>query len=84
MAAREASLSESSEDSVDSLIKKHEDFDRAINAQEEKINSLQTFADQLIQNDHYDGQGIDNRRNQVLDRSVKVSSYHKTSRLIKF
>ena len=49
-------------------MKKHEDFDRAINAQEEKISVLQNFAEQLISSDHYDSQGIDGRRNQVLDR----------------
>ncbi|KAI0240930.1 Spectrin alpha chain [Lamellibrachia satsuma] len=71
MAAREVSLEDSaggSGDTVDALIKKHEDFDRAINSQEEKIAALQTFADQLIVNDHYDGPGIEQKRQQVLDR----------------
>ena len=71
MAAREVSLEDSaggSGDTVDALIKKHEDFDRAINSQEEKIAALQTFADQLISNDHYDGPGIEQKRQQVLDR----------------
>ena len=52
MAAREASLEDSAEgsgDSVESLLKKHEDFDRAISSQEEKIANLQQFADQLMQ-----------------------------------
>ena len=57
-------------ESVESLMKKHEDFDRAINAQEEKIAALETFADQLIANDHYDAQGIDEKRGDVLKRSV--------------
>ena len=30
---------------------KHEDFDKAISNQEEKIESLQTYADQLIQSE---------------------------------
>ena len=76
MAAREVSLEDSaggSGDTVDALIKKHEDFDRAINSQEEKIAALQTFADQLISNDHYDGPGIEQKRQQVLDRYVSFT-----------
>uniref|UniRef100_A0AAX7VR85 Spectrin alpha chain, non-erythrocytic 1 n=1 Tax=Astatotilapia calliptera TaxID=8154 RepID=A0AAX7VR85_ASTCA len=57
MAAREAFLASDDKgdslDSVEALIKKHEDFDKAINVQEEKIAALQSFADQLIGADHY-------------------------------
>ena len=52
MAAREASLEDSvdgSGDSVEALLKKHEDFDRAISSQEEKIANLQQFAEQLVE-----------------------------------
>lgn len=73
MAAREASLRDEvdgSSEGVESLIKKHEDFDRAINSQEEKINMLVQFADQLKANDHYDTDGIDGKKQQVLDRCV--------------
>ena len=52
-------------DGVESLIKKHEDFDRAINQQEEKIAALQRFADQLAESDHYDKDGIKEKREQV-------------------
>ncbi|CAG7716784.1 unnamed protein product, partial [Allacma fusca] len=51
MASREAFLSEdreSSSDNVEALIKKHEDFDKAIGGQEEKMAQLQAFADQLV------------------------------------
>ena len=58
--------------SVDQLIKKHEDFDRAINNQEEKIDALKNLAEHLIQNDHYDAQGIADRRDQVLDRQIII------------
>lgn len=98
MAAREAFLASDDKgdslDSVEALIKKHEDFDKAINvqvgaafcervesfkvaqladqscsaAQEEKIAALQSFADQLIAQDHYAKPEIFNRRNEVLDR----------------
>lgn len=36
-------------DSVESLIKKHEDFEKSLMAQEEKINALDEFATKLIQ-----------------------------------
>jgi len=74
MASREAFLAGDSVDgdNVETLIKKHEDFDRAINSQEEKINSLQNFADQLITSNHYDGPAVADKRDQVLDRWSKL------------
>lgn len=70
MASREAFLAGDSVDgdNVETLIKKHEDFDRAISSQEEKINSLQQFADQLVNSNHYDSPAINDKRDQVLDR----------------
>ena len=50
---------------VESLIKKHEDFDRAIKVQEEKIGAVQIFADQLVDSDHYDAPNIEGKRDQV-------------------
>ena len=50
MAAREASLEDSvdgSGDSVEALLKKHEDFDRAIAAQEEKISAINELANKV-------------------------------------
>lgn len=74
MAAREAFLASDDKgdslDSVEALIKKHEDFDKAINVQEEKIAALQSFADQLVGADHYAKPEIFKRRNEVLDRSL--------------
>ncbi|KAH9498945.1 hypothetical protein Btru_003975 [Bulinus truncatus] len=74
MASREAFLAGDSVDgdNVETLIKKHEDFDRAINSQEEKICSLQNFADQLITSNHYDGLAVSEKRDQVLDRWSKL------------
>ncbi len=73
MASREAFLASEditgSLDGVEALIKKHEDFDKAINAQEQKINALNSFAEQLINADHYDGPAIGDKRDQVLERS---------------
>ena len=55
-------------ESVEAAIKRHEDFDRAINAQEEKIANLQTFANTLIINEHYDKDNVQHRINLVLER----------------
>ncbi|KAI1232093.1 hypothetical protein IHE44_0007149 [Lamprotornis superbus] len=78
MAAREAFLNTEDKgdslDSVEALIKKHEDFDKAINVQEEKIAVLQSFADQLIAADHYAKGVIANRRNEVLDRWLRLKA----------
>ena len=56
----------------EAAIKRHEDFDRAINAQEEKIKNLQIFANTLINNNHYDRDNIVNKINEVLDRWEKL------------
>ncbi|XP_078687340.1 spectrin alpha chain, non-erythrocytic 1-like [Branchiostoma floridae x Branchiostoma belcheri] len=86
MASREAFLQEAEGpegSSVEAMIKKHEDFDKAINAQEEKILALQSFADQLIAADHYDSPAITDRRDEVLDRwrSLKAALIEKRSKL---
>lgn len=59
-------------ESVDAAIKRHEDFDRAINAQEEKISNLQTFANTLITNNHYDSANVTARIAVVLERWQKL------------
>ncbi|CAJ0968271.1 unnamed protein product [Ranitomeya imitator] len=87
MAAREAFLNSEDKgdslDSVEALIKKHEDFDKAINVQEEKIAALQSFADQLISAEHYAKGDIASRRNEVLDRwrRLKAQMIEKRSKL---
>ncbi|XP_063373302.1 spectrin alpha chain [Cydia amplana] len=92
MGAREAFLAPADQmdqadsaqpDNVEQLIKKHEDFDKAINAHEEKIAQLQTLADQLIASDHYAADPIDKKRRQVLDRwrHLKEALIEKRSRL---
>ncbi|XP_074042234.1 alpha Spectrin isoform X2 [Leptinotarsa decemlineata] len=87
MSDREAFLAsdevDSNGDNVEALIKKHEDFDKAINAHEEKIATLQTLADQLIGREHYASVPIDDKRNQVLDRwrHLKDALIEKRSKL---
>uniref|UniRef100_A0A1W7R9J9 Spectrin alpha chain n=1 Tax=Hadrurus spadix TaxID=141984 RepID=A0A1W7R9J9_9SCOR len=85
MASREAFLSsdDMGGDNVEALIKKHEDFDKAINAQEEKIAALTALADQLIASDHYAYDAIKDKKEQVLDRwhHLKEALIEKRSRL---
>jgi spectrin alpha len=78
MKSRENALKEDNKDggaggdSVEAAIKRHEDFDRAINAQEEKIANLQTFANTLIANEHYDKNNVTDRIKLVLERWEKL------------
>ena len=77
MTSRESFLStddatDGKEDNVEAMIKKHEDFDKAIGNQEEKIESLQTYADQLIQSEHYAGNDISQKKKDVLERWEKL------------
>lgn len=87
MSAREAFLNaeevDSKGDNVEALIKKHEDFDKAINGHEEKIAALQVLADQLTAQNHYASEQIDNKRKQVLERwqHLKEGLIDKRSRL---
>merc|ERR1719273_1281929 len=77
MSSREAFLKTDDVDSgegdnVESMIKKHEDFDKAIGSQEEKIESLSTYADQLVASENYAKNEIEEKRKQVLDRWQKL------------
>jgi spectrin alpha len=72
MSSRESFLAsdelDNAGDNVESLIKKHEDFDKAIGNQEEKIESLSTFADQLVANNHYATDNIVAKKREFLSR----------------
>jgi len=76
MLSREAFLEtdepDNTEGNVEAMIKKHEDFDKAINNQEEKIEALETYSQQLIQSDHYAVPDIENKKKEVLDRWKKL------------
>ncbi|VDN60745.1 unnamed protein product [Dracunculus medinensis] len=75
MSAREAFLNqEDTGDNVESLIKKHEDFDKAIASQQEKISALRTFANQLINSDHYGKDAVADKRDQILQRWDRLKS----------
>lgn len=54
--------------SVESLQRKHTQFEKALEAQMEKIDEMASFAQQLTQNKHYDAENITNRCQAVLRR----------------
>merc|ERR1719507_2301480 len=70
-------------DNVEAMIKKHEDFDKAIANQEEKIESLVTYADQLSASDHYAQGDIGDKKKEVLARwgELKEALIQKRSKL---
>ncbi|XP_045697382.1 spectrin alpha chain, erythrocytic 1 [Phyllostomus hastatus] len=53
---------------LEALMKKRDDLDKAITAQEKKITELEHFAEQLIADDHYAKEEIATRLQRVLDR----------------
>ncbi|XP_032949083.1 spectrin alpha chain, erythrocytic 1 [Rhinolophus ferrumequinum] len=55
-------------DSLEALMKKHDDLNKAITAQEKKITELEHFAERLIADDHYSKEEIAARLQWVLDR----------------
>jgi len=63
---------DSKEEKIEMMIKKHEDFDKAIGNQEEKIEALQTYADQLVASEHYAAPNIDDKKKEVLERWAKL------------
>ena len=50
---------------MEALIKKHEDFEKSLNAQEEKIKALDDFATKLVEDDHYASDDVEERRDAV-------------------
>ena len=85
MSSREAFFAgnENDGENIEAMIKKHEDFDEAIGNQEEQIESLITYADQLISSEHYAYQDILNKRKEVLKswESLKEALIGKRSKL---
>ncbi|CAG7698840.1 unnamed protein product, partial [Allacma fusca] len=52
----------------EALIKKHEDFEKSLAAQEEKIKALDEFASKLIEGQHYAAEDVSQRRALLLQR----------------
>lgn len=72
LAKQEAFLSNTdigdSLDGVEALLKKHEDFEKSLEAQEAKVQALDDFAGKLIENQHYATEEIAARRTALLER----------------
>lgn len=54
--------------SVESLQRKHIQFEKPLEAQMEKIDEMASFAQQLTENKHYDSENINSRCQAVLRR----------------
>ncbi|XP_046912675.2 spectrin alpha chain isoform X2 [Dermatophagoides farinae] len=54
------------DDNVEAMIKRHEDLGKAIDNQEQKIATIANFGDQLIKNDNFNSDPIQNKINELL------------------
>ncbi|VEN48181.1 unnamed protein product [Callosobruchus maculatus] len=59
-------------DEVEALQKQHRAFANTLSAQDERLSAFSKKADALIAEQHYDSPGIDDKRNQVLQRRQAV------------
>lgn len=55
-------------DSVESLLKKHDNFEKSLTAHEEKIKALDDFAKKLVESGHYASEDIEQRRKAFLEK----------------
>lgn len=74
MDSREQFISESGTDTVESLIKKHADFNKSIAIHQQKIEELSAVADQLREKKHYAAPEIENKKQEVLERWEKLKN----------
>ncbi|KAM4663546.1 spectrin beta chain, non-erythrocytic 5 [Discoglossus pictus] len=58
--------------SVENLQRKHEQFQKALDAQMGKIDEMEAFAKELRQNDHFDSDNITSKCQSVLERKKKL------------
>ncbi|XP_073969406.1 spectrin beta chain, non-erythrocytic 5 kst isoform X2 [Rhodnius prolixus] len=59
-------------DDVQGLLKRHDDFENTLYAQDDRLKAFSEIADKLIAANHYDSKYIDGRRKQVLQRRKNV------------
>ncbi len=59
-------------DTVEAMIKKHEDFEKSLAAQEEKIKALDEFATKLIEGHHYAAEDVAEKRAMLLQRRSEL------------
>jgi len=65
-------------DSVEALMKKHDDFEKSLAAQEEKIRALDEFAGKLVEGEHYASDEVASRRDALLQRRNALYSKAET------
>ena len=61
-------------DAVEVLLKKHENFEKSLAAQEEKVKAVDEIASRLILGGHYAGADIDSRRKEVSSVCAKIEA----------
>ncbi|XP_042865885.1 spectrin beta chain, non-erythrocytic 5-like isoform X7 [Penaeus japonicus] len=59
-------------DDVEALLKRHDDFENTLMAQDERLRVFSEMADKLIAAEHYDAKYINDRRDQVHGRRAAV------------
>ncbi|KAK6641322.1 hypothetical protein RUM44_013031 [Polyplax serrata] len=59
--------------SVETLIQKHEAFEKTIAAQSSRIDDLIRFADEIVADKHYDEAGIESRLKSVTSKKQKLT-----------
>ncbi|XP_012946429.2 spectrin alpha chain, non-erythrocytic 1 [Aplysia californica] len=59
-------------DDVEGLFRRHEDFEKKLQAQDDKVKALNELADKLVAEGHPDSEKIDKRRKSVLERRQKA------------
>ena len=59
-------------DDVEAILKRHNDFENTLGAQDKILKGFSDNADKLIKNGHYDAPAVNDRRNQVIARRMKV------------
>ena len=69
-------------DSVEALIKKHEDFEKSLAAQEEKIKALDEFATKLMEGNHYAAEDVAQRREMLLERRSNLLEKSRQRRIM--
>ena len=62
-------------DAVEALVKKHEDFEKSLVAQEEKVKAVDEVATRLLEASHYAAQDIDRRRKEVREKQTTRTGF---------
>jgi len=68
-------------DQVEGLIKRHNDFENTLVAQDERLKAFSESASKLIDSKHFDSKNIDERRNHVLEKRQAVKDRSKARKV---